>query len=380
MGRSEEEGAVVKRRIAIIGAGNGGQAFTAYFTREGHHVKLYDVFESTVEAIRAKGCIELTGAISETVPFEDVSTDLEETVRDAEIIVVINPSTYHRKIAASLAPVVRDGQIIFLNPGATFGSFAFRQALTDNGCTADVTIAESNILLFACRMQELGRVFIGAKKDRILVSAFPACRLDRIREIIRDLIPETEFVKNVLSTAIDNTNPTVHPMPTVFNIGWLESGEQFSFMQKAVSPTLSAYMERMDAERLSVGEKLGLKRDVDMFDLFRQYEAEYGVYGKKTLHEVFMACDAYTHIYGPKEIRTARYIVEDVGMGLVPLVSVGEMLGLDMSCSRLVIDICEKVLDLDFHSDDTCRNVSNLGLAGMTAEQIIQYAETGRKS
>lgn len=97
------------------------------------------------------------------------------------------------------------------------------------------------------------------------------------------------------------------------------------------------------------------------------------------LHDVFMACDAYTHIYGPKDIKTARYIVEDVGMGLVPLVSVGEMLGVDVSCSKLVIDVCEKVLNMDYTSDDLCRNVHNLGIAGMNAEQIIQYAQTGLK-
>ena len=367
------------RNVAIIGAGNGGQAFAAYFSLHGHRVKLYDAFQTTVDAINQKGYIELTGAMEEQVPFRCASTDMEETICDAEIIIVINPSTYHRRIAATMAPLLKNGQIVFLNPGATFGSFAFRKALDDHGCTADVIIAESNILLFACRMREIAKIFIGAKKDRILVSTFPANRLAEVKNVISDLIPETEFVKNVLSTAIDNTNPTVHPMPTVFNIGWLESGQKFSFMQQAVSPTLSRYMEGMDRERMAVGEALGLVRDVDMFDLFRQYEAEYGVYGKKTLHDVFMACDAYTHIYGPSNIRTARYIVEDVGMGLVPLVSVGEMLGIDVSCSRLVIDVCEKMLELDFSSDEACRNVNNLGLSGMTAEQIIRFAETGKR-
>ena len=368
----------MRHTVAIIGAGNGGQAFTAYFASRGNRVRLYDAFQSTVDSINEKGSIELIGAMEVSVPFSEASTNMEETIRDAEIIIVINPSTFHRKIAATMAPYLRDGQIVFLNPGATFGSFAFRKALTDHGCKADVIIAESNILLFACRMRELGKIFIGAKKDRILVSTFPASRLEDVKPVITDLIPETEYVKNVLSTAIDNTNPTVHPMPTVFNIGWLESGQQFSFMQQAVSPTLSRYMERMDRERLAVGDALGLLHGVDMFDLFQQYEAEYGVRGKETLHDVFMACDAYTHIYGPSEIRTARYIVEDVGMGLVPLVSVGEMLGIDMSCSRLIVDICEKVLELDFSSEESCRNVNNLGLAGMSAKEIIAYAETGR--
>ena len=367
----------MKRRIAILGGGNGGQAFAAYFQLQGHDVRLYDAFEDTVERINRQGEIRLVGAMEEHVPFCRASTDLGGVVEGAELIVVINPSVYHRKLAASLAPHLKPEQIIFLNPGATFGSFAFKKALSDSGYSGDVLIAESNILLFACRMQAPGTIMIGAKKDRILVSAFPANRLEEIKPVISDVIPETQFVKNVLATAIDNTNPTVHPLPTILNVGWLESGQKFSFMQQAVSPTISRYMERMDQERLAVGEALGLVRGREMFDLFQQYEAEYGVSGKNTLHEVFMACDAYTHIAGPSELRTARYIVEDVGMGLVPLVSMGELLGVDVSYSKLVITLCSKVLDLDFTRDEACRNVENLGCAGMTAEQIIRYAETG---
>ncbi len=369
----------MKRRIAILGAGNGGQAFAAYFKSHGHEVKLYDVVQKTVNIINEKGFIELTGSVEIKIDFTQASTDMGEVVEGAEIIIIVNPSTYHRKIAAELAKHLQRDQIIFINPGATFGSFAFKKALIDNGYKDDVIIAESNVLLFACRLQEIGKIFVGAKKDRILVASFPANKLDHIREFMRDLIPEIQFVKNVLATSIDNTNPTVHPMPAILNVGWIESGQTFSFMQQAVSPTLSIYMEKMDQERLAVGEKLGLVRNVDLFDLYKQYEAEYGVYDKKTLRDVFQACDAYTHIYGPTDLHTARYIIEDVGMGLVPLVSVGELIGIDVSKSKLIVDVCEAVLDLDLSHGNLCRNVENLGLSRMTPEQIIHYAETGDK-
>ena len=81
------------RRIAIIGGGNGGQAFAAYFTQHGHSVKLYDAFESTVNAINERGHIELIGGLELDVPFANAYTDMGEVVADAEIIVIINPST-----------------------------------------------------------------------------------------------------------------------------------------------------------------------------------------------------------------------------------------------------------------------------------------------
>lgn len=369
----------MKRKIAILGAGNGGQAFAAYFKYHGHEVKLYDKFQETVDIINGKGFIELTGALKVKINFAQASTDMGSVVADAEIIIIINPSTHHRKIAAELSKHLQKGQIIFINPGSTFGSFAFKKALTDNGYADDVVIAESNVLLFACRLQEVGKIFVGAKKDRILVSTFPANKLDDIREVMIDLIPETQFVNNVLATGIDNTNPIVHPMPAILNVGWLESGQKFSFMQEAVSPTLSTYMEKMDKERIAVGEKLGLVHDVNLFDLHRQYEAEYGIFGKETLRDIFQACDAYTNIYGPSNLHTNRYIIEDVGMGLVPLVSIGELINVDVSKCKLIIDICEAILGLDLSHGDHCRDVENLGLKGMSAKQIINYAETGEK-
>jgi opine dehydrogenase len=132
----------MKRKIAILGAGNGGQAFAAYFKYHGHEVKLYDVFQDTVDAINKKGFIELTGALEAKIDFAQASTDMGKVVAGAEMIMIINPSTHHRKIAAELAKHLRKDQIIFINPGATFGSFAFKKALTDNGYTDELLSRE----------------------------------------------------------------------------------------------------------------------------------------------------------------------------------------------------------------------------------------------
>ena len=42
--------------------------------------------------------------------------------------------------------------------------------------------------------------------------------------------------------------------------------------------------------------------------------------------------------------------------------------------------LAEKVLGLDFSGADAGRSVENLGLAGMSAEEIIRFAETGKKN
>ena len=49
----------LSKSFAIIGAGNGGQAFAAYLSLKGHSVKIYDVSQKTVDILQEKGGVLL---------------------------------------------------------------------------------------------------------------------------------------------------------------------------------------------------------------------------------------------------------------------------------------------------------------------------------
>lgn len=364
--------------FAIIGAGNGGQAFAGYLSAKGYEVRLFDFFEKTIEKIKVKGCIKLTGAIESTSKIEKISTNLQEVITGADMVMVVNPAIYHRKIAKECAPFLNKDQIIFLNPGSTLGAFAFKKALEDYGFNEKITIAESNTLLFACRAVEPGVVSVGGKKDRILVSAFPASDNKKLIDMLKDVIPEIQPVENVLATSLDNTNPMVHPGPTIMNSSWIESGKKFLYYHEGIGDTVSAFIEEMDKERLAIGEKIGLKLGEDLFSLFMQYEAEYEVKEDK-LVDVFKGVEAYKDIYSASEVRT-RYIYEDVPMGLLPLVEVGELLNLPVKKMKLIIDMCEGILGENLTDGDNCRNLKNLGLENMSEQDFIYYAKSGIKN
>lgn len=364
--------------FAIIGAGNGGQAFAGYLSAKGYEVRLFDFFDETIKKIKAKGCIKLTGAFESTSTIEKISTNLHDVIDGVDIIMVINPAIYHRKIAKECAKYLNKNQIVFLNPGSTFGAFAFKKALEDYGFTDNITIAESNTLLFACRATEPGVVSVGGKKDRILISAFPASDNNIVIDMLKDAIPEIQPVENVLATSLDNTNPMVHPGPTILNCSWIESGKKFLYYHEGIGSTVADFIEEMDKERLEIGKKIGLKIGENLFSLFMQYEAEYEV-KKDRLVEVFKGVDAYKDIYSASDLKT-RYIYEDIPMGLLPLVEVGELLNLPVRRMKLIIDMCEGILCENLTDGDNCRNLINLGLENMSGEDIIKYAETGVKS
>jgi hypothetical protein len=58
------------------------------------------------------------------------------------VIVVVTGGNAQAVVGRSLAPLVRDGQVIVLIQGNTGGSLIVRRALDAAGCRADVDVAE----------------------------------------------------------------------------------------------------------------------------------------------------------------------------------------------------------------------------------------------
>lgn len=365
------------KKIGIIGAGNGGQAMAAYFAMAGHEVRLFDYFDEPIESIKNKGYIELEGAVSGKGKIALATTNIQEVISDTDLIMIVNPAIYHNKIAASCAPYIKDDQLIFLNPASVFGAFAFKKALEDSNCHKKVTIAESNTLLFAARLVENGKVFIGGKKDRLLVSAFPACNKEKVYDIIRPVIPEVEQCETVLETSFDSTNAMVHPLPTIMNVSWIESGNKFKYYLDGIGATVGNFIEGMDKERTDIAQKLGLVMNENLFSLFMEYEIEYNTKGD-TISQVLKSVEAYKEIYSASTVRN-RYIFEDVPTGLVPFIAVGELLGMPVTKMKLVQKLCEEMLEEDFTNCESSRNLEKLGLSGMDINTIIEYAKTGVK-
>ncbi|SHI50970.1 opine dehydrogenase [Dethiosulfatibacter aminovorans DSM 17477] len=364
-----------KTKWAVIGAGNGGQAIAGHLGLLGYEVNIYDAFEETIDAIQKQGGIHIGGIEEGFGKIKIASTDIGAVICDADIIMVVNPSIYHRAIAEKCAPYLKDDQIVFLHPGATFGAFAFKKALEDCGYMKNITIAESNTLIYACRSVEPGRADILGKKDRLLVSSLPATNNKYVCKLLKEIYEEIEEAENVLVTSIDSTNPIVHCAPTLLSTSWIESDKDWYFYHDGISQTIGSFIEGMDAERVAIGRKLGLEDDKNLFTCVKQYELEYNV-KRDTLSEAVRNNEAYDGIKGPKSLNT-RYLFEDIPMGLIPLISVGKQLGMKTERMEIIVKLAELMLEKDLH--ENARTVENLGIEGMAAESIIEFATNGMK-
>ena len=93
-----------------------------------------------------------------------------------------------------------------------------------------------------------------------------------------------------------------------------------------------------------------------------------------TLCERMRNNPAYHDIKSPSTIFT-RQLTEDIPTGVLPIVELGKVAGVDTPLMISMIHVCEALLGQDFHS--TGRNLRNLGLAGKNKQEIVDFIAHG---
>jgi opine dehydrogenase len=349
-------------RFAIIGAGNGGQSMAAHLGLLGFPVRLWDVEPEKVQALRRRGSITVSGAVAGEVRVPLVTGDMAEAVEGAAVVMVVVPAVYHGSVAKTMAPHLRDGQVVVLNPGATGGALEVRAALRGHGCRARVTVAETDTLLYACRSPKPGEAVIHGIKDHVAVAALPAGAAREVAETLNAAFPQFVPASSVLETSLTNMNAMMHPAPTLLNAGRIESRAAFEYYGEGVTPSIARVVESIDGERLAVAARLGVR----VPSLVEWYAASYGTRGG-TLYETVQQVRGYDGIRGPATLQT-RYLFEDIPTGLVPLSALGGALGVPTPLMRAVVELGGTLLGRDFWREG--RSLEKLGLAGAGPEEI----------
>ena len=357
-------------RFSVIGAGNGGMAMAGHLGASGFSVSLYNrSFAKLREIVKEKG-VYLEGAIRGFGPVDVVTDDLEEAVRDSNVIMVVVPASAHRELAKSLAPYLKDGQIIVLNPGRTFGAIEFDYVLRTEGCLASYVVAEAQTLIYASRAVGPARVRIMRVKNRVEVAALPAWETHRVITALRTAFHQFVAAANVLQTSVENIGCILHPAPVLFNLARIEGGCDFAHYTDGITPAVAALLEGMDEERLAIAKALGITAASA-----REWMARaYGSRGA-SLYEAIQGNEAYVDLKAPSGLDT-RYLTEDVPTGLVPLSSLGEFLEVPTPLMNSVINLASRVTGIDFRRSG--RTLERLGLVGVDLDDLYCFVLTGR--
>jgi len=362
-----------KMRFTVIGAGHGGKAMAAHLALMGFPTILYNRTAEHIAAIKELGGLELESqdhSIKGFSKLAKITSNMSEALENAEMIMVVVPSSAHSDIAKACSPYLKDGQVVVLHPGRTCGAIEFAKILRDEHCKADVTISEAETFIYASRSDGPAEARIFRIKDAVPLAALPAVRTRLVLDMIREAYPYYIDGGNVLQTGMNNMGAIFHPALTILNAGRIESTHgDYQFYIEGVTPSVARVLEALDRERVTVASSLGIRARTALEWLKLAYDTT-----GKDLHEAIHNQPGYYGIKAPPTLNH-RYIFEDVPMSLVPIASLGQRYGVSVKAMDSIIKISSLIHRTDYWRRG--RTIDKLGIDNLSVGELTNYVNNG---
>lgn len=348
------------KSIAVLGAGGTGHAIAADLTLAGFDISLYEEprFKESVEPILKRGGIEIKGAARQGfAKISKVTTNIEEALRGAKIILVAVPAWRHESIAELCAPHLEDGQTIVIGPGNA-GSLVFANKLKDKKIRKKVAIAEMERNFYPCRRTGPAEVTVALAGGIRYIAAFPAKNTSRVIDCLEgvyDVVPGI----NVLEVTLNNPNIMGHVAGSLLNTGAIEkSGGDFYLYKGYITPSILRCIEAVYREKMAIFQVLG-------------YTSRSSPDGMKKAH----ASPEFQNLIGPTSMQH-RYITEDASTGQALMISLGEMLNVPTPVTKALVTLVSVINETDYLKEG--RTVEKLRISGLTVEQLNRYLAEGQ--
>jgi len=360
-------------KIAVLGGGNGSFAAAGDFALQGHEVRLWRRDAAAVRQHNAAGSriVVKDARGRHDVALAQVTTDIAEAVRDAELILCPAPAFAQSAIAALLAPHLADGQVVFLPP-ATFGSFIFAKAAFEAGNRARVAFAETGTLPWLARKHGAFEVAITIRAKRLPTGVFPLHAADHAIDVIADAFPGAiEPCGDALSGALMNAGPIIHPPLIVMNAGPIEHFERWDIHKEGTQASIRRVTDALDAERIAVRAALGYGEP--HFPLAHHYarEGEEWMYGRGSHDRLTDSGDWRETLV----LTEHRYMREDLRLGLSLFSSVARLAGVPTPLMSAFLAIGGAICGENFLADG--RTLESLGLGGLDAAALQTLLREG---
>jgi opine dehydrogenase len=345
----------------------------AHLALKGFEVTLYNRTSDHVAAIKARRGIDLESFEGGPHGFSElasVTSDMSEALAQAQVVMVVVPSSAHADIARSTAPHLRDGQVVLLHPGRTCGAIEFAKTLHDQSCQADVTLAEAETFIYASRSDGPAQARIFRIKEAVPLAALPATHTAQVLKAIQPAYPQFIDGVNVLHTGLNNMGAIFHPALTLLNAGWIEATHgDYQFYIDGVTPSVARVLEVLDRERVTVASSLGIRARTAKEWL----EMAYNSIGED-LHEAIQNQPGYYGIKAPSTLNH-RYIFEDVPMSLVPIASLGQRYGVSVRGMDAIIRLACIIHRTDYWRRG--RTTEKLGIEQLSVSELTRYVNDG---
>jgi len=352
-------------RIAVLGGGHGAYAAAADLAEQGHEVRLWRRDPAAFAPVLKSATIRLKDAKGlRSVRLALATTDIGAALKDAALVLVPVPATAQADIAQAMAPHLERGQVIFYAPG-TFGSYA-TACITK---APEVMFAETATLPYLARKHAPDEIAITIRAKRLPVGVFPARRTSEAMGIIAQAYPVVHPIEDALSAALMNAGPIIHPPLILMNAGPLEHAERYDIHKEGTQPSIRSVTDALDGERIALREALGYAPY--HYPLRDHYTSDRWMYGDA--HDrLTESGDWREHI----DLRSHRYMREDVAFGLAFLVSVARWAGVEAPVASGLLAIASAALGEDLYATSP-RTFEALKLANLDRTGMMKWLRDG---
>jgi opine dehydrogenase len=375
-----------KDKVAVLGGGNGGHAVAANLSLAGFKVNFFELpqFAESFEKVLRTREIRIEGVSVDGIAKLNLATiDIQQAIKDAEVLFVITPSFGHKVMAGVCAPFVQDGQIIVLMPGSG-GSLEFAKIFKQKKVKQEITFAESCTLPYGARLKGPGHVSILINAVILPTGVFPSEKTNAVIPKLKQFYPVIRPAKDVLEAAINNPNPVVHPAATLLSATRIEHSKgEFYLYSEGMTPSVARTLESLNAERLSICKALGYTlHHWDSLE-FKNYnlgeteeECRYRILNT-SMDAAFGKDGIYAGIKmkGPEHLKD-RYVTEDVPYGMVLISTLGDLIGVATPTHDAVIQLASVINRTNYWK--TGRGVKKMGLSKLDKKGLKKFLLTGK--
>jgi len=340
--------------VAVLGAGVTAWPLAADLALAGHAVRWWAPDENALGPVRANGGVIRVGEGGQRkATLERVTGDLAEAVAGAEVLIASVAAAAQRDLAARLAAVPGEGQIVLLTPGI-FGSYVVARDIARSGGRLPVAFAETATL--PCLARVIGPAAISApvRAADVPIGVFPGARSDATLDRLRAVFPAIRPCQDVLDAALASAGPVVHPPRVLLNAAAIDTGKP-AIDVSATPPGVRRLIDSLDGERQAIRAMLGFSAP--------HVEVQ----------------SALTAGGPPEDVTFAHaYVADDAALGLSLFESAGRLAGADTPAISGMLSVFSALLGRDLRS--TGRSLDRLGLGDFVRREIGQLLHEGWRS
>ena len=350
--------------LAVVGGGNGSYTMAGDFALAGHRVKMWPGASRKHAELYRSGKIILEGmGRTGEARLDLVSDDLRAVLQGAEVILCTDPAPSQVNRASALAPLVENGQVLFLSPGS-LGPLVFEQAIRDEGRKVELSYAEPGTLPYLTRKLQPTKVQVSGLAAYLPVGVFPACNTDRVLDRINQLYPVAHSVENSLSVALLNVGPIIHSVLFLLNTGAIEHFATWDIHNEGTTPSVKKLVLAHDAERIELRKALGYRSH------HYPFEDHYNLAGDS---EWMYGCRAHTNLVKSEKWRESlnfdhRYIAEDVKCNLALMASIGDLCRVVTPLADSLLTLIGAICGEKFGT--TGRTLQTLGVGDLSLDEL----------